>query len=377
MNLSTEIKDYASQIGIDVVGITTADAFVELRDFLSQLKEEGLLSKFIKNDLELITDPKQVLGEAKSVIVCAISYQVADGHIAESREKAAKELRGKLSRFAWGQDYHHILGDRLDKLVQFLQKREEDLKAEAFVDTGPTIDRALARRAGIGWQGKNCSIINADYGSWIFIGGIITNIELEADQPIEDRCGKCRRCLEACPTNALTDPYTLDSRKCLGYLTLKRGYIDPDNRKKFDTRLWGCDTCQEVCPHNQEVEIGDHKEFRPQKLAAYPKVPELLSLTKSEYRDKFGPTPMNWRGKRPIQRNAAIILGNLGDKKAIPYLVETLEDPKPIVRAHAAWALAEIGDDSIVDDLRKMLAKERDKEVKKEIKAALNRLQKN
>ncbi|AGB40336.1 iron-sulfur cluster binding protein, putative [Halobacteroides halobius DSM 5150] len=372
MKLKSKINQYATKLGIDKIGITTTDDFSRLRDFLYKMREKEFLSKFVKKDLELITDPKEVLSNAKSVIVCAISYQVDDVYITESKEKTTKELRGKLSRFAWGQDYHHVLGKKLDKLVQFLQREEENLKAKTFVDTGPTIDRALARRAGIGWQGKNCSIINPEYGSWIFIGGIITNLDLEIDQPIEDQCGDCRKCLDACPTGALKAPYTLDSRKCLGYLTLKRGYIDRDNRKKFGTRLWGCDTCQEVCPSNQEVEIGDHKEFRPQKLAAYPKLPQLLSLTKSEYRDKFGPTPMNWRGKRPIQRNAAIILGNLGDKEAVPYLIEALEDPKPIVRAHAAWALAEIGDGSVVDDLKKVLVKEKEERVKEEVQEAIN-----
>ncbi|GAB6138679.1 tRNA epoxyqueuosine(34) reductase QueG [Halanaerobaculum tunisiense] len=370
MSLKQEIRDYAFQLGIDTLGITTADQFGELRDILEELREQGLLSKFVKNDLDLITNPQEVLAEAKSVIVVAISYQVADEYI-----NSRQGLRGKLSRFAWGQDYHQVLGDKLDQLVEFLETKKSNLKAETFVDTGPTIDRALARRAGVGWQGKNCSIINPDYGSWIFLGGIITNLDLEADQPVEDKCGACTKCLEACPTGALQEEYTLDSSKCLGYLTLKRGYITPANRKKFGTRLWGCDTCQEVCPHNQDVKIGGHPQFRPQKLPAYPQLTPLLSLTKSEYREKFGPTPMNWRGKRPIQRNAAIILGNLGSKEAIPDLVATLEDPKPIVRAHAAWALAEIGANSVVADINKTLATEQDKQVKEELQAALNRLQ--
>jgi len=341
---------------------------------MTEMKEKDYLSKFVKDDLELITAPKQVLPQAKSVIVCAISYKVDDNKVDISKRRAKEELRGRLSRFAWGEDYHRVLGDRLDLIIEFLQSKEEGVEAVKFVDTGPTVDRALAKRAGIGWQGKNCSIINPEYGSWIFLGGIITNLELDYDDPIEDRCGDCRKCIDACPTGALKDDYTLDSRKCLGYITLSRGYIDKEDRKRIGDRLWGCDTCQEVCPHNQKIKSGNHPEFEPQTLEAYPDLVPLLKLTNQEYKEKFQITPMNWRGKRPIQRNAAIILGNLQDKRATPYLIGALSDPKPIVRAHAAWALGEIGDERVIDDLEQALARERDKEVIKEFRLAIKRL---
>jgi epoxyqueuosine reductase len=338
------------------------------------MREKEYLSTFVHDDLEKITEPQRVLSEAKSVIVCAISYSIDDKYIAESRRKVKEELRGTLSRFAWGQDYHQVLGDKLDKLIDFIKGKRKDVELFKFVDTGPSVDRALARRAGIGWQGKNCSIINPEYGSWIFLGGIITDLELEYDSPIEDKCDDCRRCINACPTGALVAPYTLDSRKCLGYITLSKGYLDEEQRKKMGNRLWGCDTCQSVCPQNQDVKVGDHKEFRPQTLEAYPELISLLTLSNKEYKDKFMITPMNWRGKRPIQRNAAIILGNLKDKRAVPYLLEALVDPKPIVRANVAWALGEIGDKGVLDRLEKELLKEKDEQVIGELERAIEKL---
>ncbi|SJZ32533.1 tRNA epoxyqueuosine(34) reductase QueG [Selenihalanaerobacter shriftii] len=370
MTLTEEIKRHAKEIGIDDIRITDTEPFLEIREFLKKAKEQGYLSKFVHDDLELITDPKQVISKAKTVIVCAISYKVE----LEDDEQSNSGLRGKLSRFAWGQDYHRVLGDKLDQLIDFLHTKSDQVQAKKFVDTGPTVDRALARRSGIGWQGKNCSIINPEYGSWIFIGGVITNLELEIDSELEKECGECRECIESCPTGALKDDYTLDSNRCLGYITLSKGYLDEKDRKKIGTRLWGCDTCQEVCCHNQEVKSGNHPEFLPQTIEAYPHLPSLLKLTNKEYKEKFMPTPMNWRGKRSIQRNAAVILGNLKDDKAVPHLIEGLNDPKPIVRAHSAWALGEIGEVIAVEALKKALDKEKDQEVIGELEKAINRL---
>ncbi|TDX59316.1 tRNA epoxyqueuosine(34) reductase QueG [Orenia marismortui] len=374
MNITEKIKSYAKSIGIDDMKITDAESFPELKEFLIELKEKEYLSTFVNDDLEKISDPKKVLAEASSVIVCAISYSVDDRYISESRNKAKEELRGSLSRFAWGQDYHHVLGNRLDELVKFIKSKKQEVEVFKFVDTGPTVDRALARRAGIGWQGKNCSIINPKYGSWIFLGGIITDLDLEYDSAIENKCGDCRRCIDACPTGALVDAYTLDSRKCLGYITLSKGYLDEEQRKKMGNRLWGCDSCQSVCPHNQRAKVGEHQEFRPQNLDAYPELVPLLTLTNKEYKEKFMITPMNWRGKRPIQRNVAIILGNLKDNRAVPYLLEALVDPKPIVRANVAWALGEIGDKAALDKLEKTLAKEKEDNVIEELKKAIVKL---
>ncbi|WP_408955049.1 tRNA epoxyqueuosine(34) reductase QueG [Natroniella sp. ANB-PHB2] len=373
MELTTCLKEYAVEIGLDEIKVTTADSFPKLEMLIKDLKEQDYLSSFVKNDLKLITDPRAVLASARSVIVVAMAYSIKD----YNNQGYQTELRGRIARFAWGKDYHQVLGEKLELLIEFLQQEAgQQVEAVKFADTGPTVDRALARRAGIGWQGKNCSIIHPEYGSWIFLGGIITNLELEIDSPLEDKCGSCKRCIEACPTGALKEGYLLNSNQCLGYITLSKGYIDHQYRKKMGTRLWGCDTCQEVCPHNQDAITGDHVEFKPQALTSRPLVTPLLKLTDESYQQQFGKTAMNWRGKRPIQRNAAIILGNLKDKRAISDLKDGMSDSKPIVRAHSAWALAEIGDVEVVKDLRQALEVEGDKQVKEELRLALEKLNK-
>ena len=374
MSLTAEIKEYALQIGVDVVGVARVEPFPQLKKFLTRMEEKNYLSKFVPRDFDLITDPTRVVPAANSAIVCAISYQVADEYITPRQEQAAVELRGELSRFAWGRDYHQVLGAKLDQIIDFLDQQAGQVVAEKFVDTGPLVDRELARRAGIGWQGKNGSIINPEYGSWIFLGEIITNLDLQPDEALTNQCGTCTKCLDACPMGALVEPYQLDSGRCLGYLTLSKGYLEEQTREKMGRRLWGCDTCQEVCPYNQSARVGNHPEFRPQKLAAYPYLPPLVNLTEEEYQEQFSITPMNWRGKRPIQRNAAVILGNLADERGVPYLTEALQDSKPIVRAHAAWALGKIGNGESQKQLNQQLEQETDEQVRREIQQAQKQL---
>lgn len=368
MNLAEEIKKYGSDINLDEVKITTADDLDEVEEFLAQRKEDGQLSKFLKNDLDLITSPRQVLPSAKSVIVVAISYYHEPG-----QRPDANDLRGELSQFAQGQDYHQVLGAKLNQLAEFVEELATDVETYQFVDTGPTVDRALARKAGVGWQGKNGSIIHPQYGSWIFIGGLITNLELEADEQIDNKCGDCTRCLDNCPTGALEDEYTLNAERCLGQITLTKGYLSIKEREKIGTRIWGCDTCQLVCPYNQNVKTSQHPEFKANNLGAYPKLLPLLKLTNQEFKQKFSSTVMNWRGKRPVKRNAAIILGNLEAVVAVPDLLNTLkEDPQAIVRGHAAWALGKIGTKEAKQGLEKALDFEQDEKVREEINRALS-----
>ncbi len=371
MSLKDELISYAQEIDIDEIKITHAEPLLETRKALLKMKKKGYLSKFVNDDLERITTPRKVLPTAKSIIVCAISYAVDVKHINSSKDEG---LRGRFSRFAWGNDYHQVLGEKLESLIRFLSNRIGDLEAIKFVDTGPTVDRALARRAGVGWQGKNCSIISPKYGSWIFLGGIITNLKFDYDAPLEERCGDCKKCIEACPTGALKESYTLDSRRCLGYITLSKGYISKDYRKKMGDRVWGCDTCQEVCPYNQEAKRGNHYQFRPQNIEAYPDLINLLNLTNEEYRDRFGSTAMNWRGKRPIKRNAAIALGNMKNREAIPYLIKALDEPSPIIRAHVIWALGELGGEEVVDRLKILQSEEREIRVLQEIEDVIKKI---
>ncbi|MCK8823980.1 tRNA epoxyqueuosine(34) reductase QueG [Fuchsiella alkaliacetigena] len=368
MSLAEEIKRYAKGIGIDEVKITTAASFPELKQFLEEVDSRGYLSRFVNRDFELITDPQKVLATAKSVIVCAISYYV------EENNHLDDQPRGKLARFARIKDYHDLLGEKLDRLVEFLSSKAKGLEVKSFVDTGPAVDRALARRAGLGWQGKNCSIIHPEYGSWISIGGIISNLELEADAPLAEKCGDCRRCIEACPTGALKDAYTLDASRCLGYLTLSKGYIPENYRRQMGDRVWGCDSCQEVCPYNQQAKESRGRDFQLQHLETYPELKDLLKLSNQEFAEKFAETAMDWRGKRPLKRNAAIALGNFKEQGSIPILTKALDDPQAVVRGHVAWALGELGVARVVNSLEQRLAVEKDKQVQKELKKSIKRL---
>lgn len=365
MQLEKKIKAQGAKIGVDDLKITTADELDEVKEFLEQQREKGQLSKFLKQDLDLITSPKKVLASAKSVIVVAMSYY-------HEVDQERGPLRGELAQFAQGQDYHQVLRAKLEQLENFLKELATGVETYQFVDTGPTVDRALARKAGLGWQGKNGSIIHPEYGSWIFIGGVITNLELAPDEALENKCGSCTRCLDNCPTGALEKKYMLNAEKCLGQVTLTKGYLSLNERKKIGTRVWGCDTCQNVCPYNQSAKVSSHSQFEANNLGPFPELIPLLKLTNQEFREKFSSTVMNWRGKRPIKRNAAVILGNLAAKEAVPALISTLKnDPQAIVRGHTAWALGEIGTQEAKEALKARLEFEDDEKVRDEIKKAL------
>ena len=368
MQLAKQIKVQGAKIGFDDLKITTADDLEQVQEFLEQRREKGQLSKFLKQDLDLITSPSQVLASAQSVIVVAISYY-------HRVEEERGPLRGQLSQFAQGQDYHQVLRAKLDQLEDFLDHLATGVESYQFVDTGPTVDRALARKAGLGWQGKNGSIIHPEYGSWIFIGGLITNLELVPDRPLENKCGACTRCLDNCPTGALEKEYLLNAKKCLGQVTLSKGYLSLNERKKIGTRVWGCDTCQNVCPYNQDVKVSSHSQFEATNLGALPELIPLLKLTNQEFKERFSSTVMNWRGKRPIKRNAAVILGNLSAAAAVPELISTLKnDPQAIVRGHAAWALGQIGTTAAKQALKEALNYEQDQQVTAEINSALSEI---
>src|SRR5690606_1536920 len=256
--------------------------------------------------------------------------------------------RGVVSRYAWGRDYHPILKEKIDAICAFLEARVDfPIEARSYVDTGPPVDRAIAVRAGIGWYGKNACVYVPGSGSWVFLGEIITNVPLDPDPATSRSCGTCDKCIRACPTGAIERPYWVNPHKCLSYITQMPGMIPKEYRKAMGRRLWGCDVCQIVCPWNWEAEAAGDDAFRPSpELTARPALIPLLTMTNSQFRRWFGPTAMSWRGKKIIQRNACICLGNIGDPEAVPALEDRLlHDAKPEVRASAAWALGQISDD--------------------------------
>lgn len=363
--LKAALTAYAYEIGIDKIGICSAEPFDELRERLIEHRDKGYDSGFEEKDIEKRVDPSLTVPGAQSIISIAMAYP---SKMPKNPAQAAGAHRGIMAKVAWGQDYHHVLKDRLQKLKTFLMERLPDATAEIMVDTGVLSDRAVAERAGLGWIGKNTALITPEFGSWVYLGEIVTDIFLPRDEPMPDGCGECTRCLDACPTSALVQPRQLDAQSCIAYLTLTRGSLAEEYREKIGTRLYGCDTCQTVCPYNKGINTTHHEEFQPDPEKSKPLLKPLLQMTKSQFREKFGTSSAAWRGKKPIQRNAIIALAHFKDQSAVPQLAKLLhDDPRPVIRETAAWALHKIGTKEAVKSLKKAETAEKDPLVREEI----------
>jgi len=291
------------------------------------------------------------------------------------REAAPEDgLRGWISRYAWGDDYHDIMEDHLARLLSRI--RDEmggDVEGRAYVDTGPVLEREFSALAGVGWIGKNTTIIHPRRGSWFFLGELFLSLDLEGDRKIRDRCGSCDLCIQACPTGALVGPYLLDSRRCISYLTIElKGTIPREMRPLVGNHVFGCDICQDVCPYNAKAKPTTEEGFRPRDGHFAPDLIPLLALSEDEFRRRFKGSPVRRTKRRGLLRNVAVALGNLRRAEAIPALARALlEDPESLVRGHAAWALGRIGGAASREGLEQACARESDPEVQEEIRLAL------
>ncbi|MBG9943361.1 tRNA epoxyqueuosine(34) reductase QueG [Brevibacillus formosus] len=364
------IIDYAKEIGIDKIGFASADPFTTLKERLIVHREKGYESGFEEPDLEKRTNPELLLDGARSLISIALAYPSKLKNPPKSEPGA---YRGILCRAAWGTDYHHVLRDKLDKLTRFIMELEPGARIESMVDTGALSDRAVAERAGIGFVGKNCAIITPEFGSWVYLGELVTNLPLPSDQPIEEGCGDCNICVDACPTGALIQGGQLDAQRCVAYLTQVKDFIPDEFRGKIGNRLYGCDTCQTVCPKNRRIDNAHHAEFQPDPEIAKPLLIPLLQMSNKEFKEKFGQSSSSWRGKKPIQRNAILALAHFKDRTAVPHLERLLfEDPRPVIRGTAAWALGKIGGEQAQGALITAKAKETSPEVVEEIEKGMS-----
>ena len=303
---------------------------------------------------ELACSPDTVLPGAASVIVLGMSYWAGEQLQAPASDAldgapAPDEWMSEIvARYARGRDYHNVLRPKLRLLVRELERLYAGpVRARLFVDSGPFVERAAARRAGLGWIGKNTLLLNKRAGSWTLLAAIITDVPLTADAPVRTDCGSCRRCLDACPTGALPEPFTaLDASRCISYLTIEnRGAIDPALRPNLGNLIFGCDICQEVCPVNRRplpVQVPDLKPRPP--LTGNPDLLSMLSLDEASFNQLFAGSPVRRAKRSGFVRNVAVACGNAGDPRAVPSLRETLlNDVDPVVRGHAAWALGCIG----------------------------------
>src|SRR5690625_3540549 len=283
--LKQQVITYSKEIGIDKIGFASADVFSELKERLKRQQELNYQSGFEKGTIEERTEPQRLLPEAQSIISIALAYPT---RIPKPPKSTKKDRRGIFCRASWGTDYHYVLRDRLEKLESFIKDKVPELKSKIMVDTGELADKAVAERAGIGFSGKNTLIITEEFGSFVYLGELITNIPFIPDSPVEDSCGDCRICLDACPTGALVEGGQLNAQRCLAYLTQTKDFLPDEFRDKIGTRLYGCDTCQSVCPRNHRIDFHLHEEFEPDPEVAKPKLKPMLRISNREFREKFG-----------------------------------------------------------------------------------------
>lgn len=312
--------------------------------------------------------PRHVLDGVRSLLMLTMDYRTS-----EPSSPAPGE--GRVSRYAWGAaDYHNLIHDRLNALIQFLQECVPSSLARGVVDTAPLMEREFAQLAGLGWIGKHTLLINRARGSWFFLAALLTDVELEYNRPHEtDHCGTCRACLDACPTNAFPQPYVLDATRCISYLTIElRDAIPAKLRPGLRDWLFGCDVCQEVCPWNSRSEPSRHADFKPLRENNPLELIKLFELDDDAFRARFRQTPL-WRPKRRgLLRNAAIVLGNHPAPSALPALVRGLNDLEPLVRGASAWALGRYAEPAASQSLAQRQRIETDIDVQQEIAAALD-----
>jgi epoxyqueuosine reductase len=351
-SISESVKSSARELGFDLAGIAPVEQFRELEYFPEWIAaghhgEMGYLESRTESG-ELKRSSIQVAAPwAKSVIVCALNYNTDQPYSTEFTDRT----RGWISRYAWGRrDYHDVILPKLRALEDKLREHtEEEPRLWSYVDTGPIVERVLAQHAGIGWVAKNTCIINEQLGSWLFLGVILTSLELEADLPAADRCGTCTQCLDACPTDAFIGPYKLDATKCISYLTIeKRGSIPVDLRGQMGNHVFGCDICQDVCPWNDKNReaLTAVPEFQPRPNLVNPSLEELATISDEDFRSAFRGSPIKRTKRTGIRRNAVVAIGNSGNAKFLPLLERLKEDEDPVIAGHAEWASEKLKQDT-------------------------------
>lgn len=363
--LKQEIQAAAPSFGIDAIGFASAAPFSSLKSILEEHRAKGYESGFEEPDIDKRIHPALDGAVPVSLIAVAIAYP---SRMKNPPKSEPGRYRGIMARSAWGRDYHLVLREAMERLEAFIQKRVPEAIIRSMVDTGELVDRAVAERAGIGFSGKNCSIISPQFGSWMYLGELVTNVPFAPDRPVTDSCGECTKCIDACPTGALVKPGQLNAGRCISFLTQTKGFLDEEFMRKIGNRLYGCDTCQVVCPKNRGLNWEAHPELLPDAEIVKPLLRPLLDMSNREFKDRFGSSAAAWRGKKPIQRNAVIALGNFKDVAAVPELIRILHaDPRSELRGTAAWALSRIGGEEAMKAIREASRNEQHAKVREMI----------
>jgi epoxyqueuosine reductase len=367
--MENSIKEFAKSLGFDLVGITDAEPFLQDEAIALERVRNGYMDGlpwYTEERVKKMNRPTELLPGARSVISVATSY-----HIDESDQTGS--LRGKVSRYAWGDDYHEVLKNKLRKFCSGLENIVGfPVKTRIFVDDGPMNDRAAAFRSGVGWFGKNTNILTPSHGSWVFLGQVITDISLRKDIPLKKTCGNCVRCIDDCPTGAIVSPYTIDNARCISYLTIElRGAIPMSLRPLMGDWVFGCDICQDVCPVNLKAQRANTIPFKKKSGFSAPELIPLLKMDQETFSETFRNSPIKRAKRVGLQRNACVALGNNKDPRAIPALEQAMCESEVLVRMHAAWALGQIGGEKSLISLTKALENESDKDVLVEIELAI------
>jgi epoxyqueuosine reductase len=354
----------ARTCGADAVRIAPADPQAWTADRMSASFARGDLQTWPYDDryAAKAADPRTLLAEARSVVCVAVAYATPS--------EPLRPGRGRVSNYAWSNDYHR----RMRAMLHALAGELETLGATTAIacDTAPVAERAFAERAGVGWIGKHTNLIAPGLGSYVFLGEVVTSLDLTPDTPLKKSCGGCTRCVTACPTGALRGDYTIDATRCISDLTQRTGPIPREMRPLIGTWVWGCDVCQDACPPTNRA---------PRTAAAFapvdeetraPSLASLLRLKSGEFKRRYAHTAIGWRGGAILRRNAAVAMGNMLDRADVPALEEAVAgDPHPLVRGHAAWALGRIGSPRALAALHDRVGRESDELVSDEIRAAL------
>ena len=339
-DLKSKIIEEAAALGFDAVRFTSADAAEDTADALDRFLAEERHGDmgWLASTADRRKAPRALWADAKTVILLGLNYGREVDPLAILEERS----RGAISVYAQSADYHDVLKAKLKPLAGRVQALAGG-NVKIFVDTAPVMEKPLAARAGLGWQGKHTNLVSRDFGSWLFIGSIFTTAAIEPDAPEEDHCGACRRCLDVCPTHAFTAPYQIDARACISYLTIEhKGHIAPRYREAMGNRIFGCDDCLAVCPWNKFARVSRETTLALRRESDNPPLAELLALDDAAFRARFRGTPIKRTGRDRFVRNVLIAAGNSGDAGLVPQVEALLDDASPLVRAMAVWALSRL-----------------------------------
>ena len=366
--IEARIRAEALRLGFDLCRFACAadpwPAGSRLAEFIAQGRHGEMA--WMADTVERRVHPTAMWMQARSAVVLGVNY----GPQADPRTILDQPRRGAISAYAQGDDYHEVIKKRLKALARWIQLRFGG-EVKVFVDTAPLMEKPLAERAGLGWQGRHTNLVSREFGSWLFLGSVLTTLELVADAPAQDHCGACRACLDVCPTQAFPAPYQLDARRCISYLTIElKGPIPPEFRVPMGNRIYGCDDCLAACPWNKFAQVARATALHAREELRAPRLAELAALDDAAFRAMFAKSPVKRIGRDRFLRNVLYAIGNSGDRELVPHAARLLDDPSPLVRGAAAWALAQLSPETFETLRRERLASEFDPDVRAEWGAA-------